>query len=127
MHCRNQVKGFSLIEALIALAIVTLIMTVGMALLAQQSGIGRRVAAHQEALRLIESTLEAVRADQLPLTSGRVELAATATESDVLTLWLEVAPSSRAPGLFEVQVEARYVVGVRTLRRSVRTMVWRSP
>ena len=64
--------GSSLIEALVTLAIVTLIMTVGMSLLAQQSDVVRRLRAHREAMQIVESTLEAVRAGLIPLTSGRL-------------------------------------------------------
>ncbi len=120
-------RGFSLIEALVALAIVALTMTVGMSLLAQQSGIARRVRAHQEAMQLVESALEGVRAGEYPLTSGRIQLPADSIETDALVLWMEVIPRAEPPQLFEVLVEARYVVGPRTLRRGVRTMVWRSP
>lgn len=120
-------RGSSLIEALVALAIVTLVMTIGMSLLAQQSDVTRRLRAHREAMQIVESTLEAVRAGLIPLTSGRLQLPVTSTETDALVLWLEVSPREAPPGLAEVLVEARYVVGPRTLHRGVRTMVWRSP
>jgi type II secretion system protein I len=123
----NRHRGFSLIEVLVALAIVGLTMTIGMSLLAQQSEVARRMRAHHEAMRIVESTLEAVRAGLIPLTSGRLEAPADSTETDALVLWMEVSPRSETPGLSEVLVEARYVVGQRTLRRGVRTMVWRSP
>jgi prepilin-type N-terminal cleavage/methylation domain-containing protein len=119
--------GFSLIEALIALAIVALIMTGGMSLIAQQSGILQRARAHQEALEVIETTLEAIRAGQLVVTSGRVRLPVTTTEADALVLWLEVNRRPDMPDLAEVLVEARYVVGSHTLHRKVRTMTWGAP
>ena len=120
-------RGFSLIEALIALAIVALTMTVGMALLAQESDIARRQRAHQEAIQIVESTLEAVRGGLIPLASGRIQLPVASTETDAMVLWLEVSPRESPPDLAEVLVEARYVVGSQTLRREVRTMVWGSP
>lgn len=120
-------RGFSLIEVLIALAIVALTMTVGMALLAQESDIARRQLAHQEAIQIVESTLEAVRGGLIPLADGRIQLPVISTETDAMVLWLEVTPRASPPGLTEVLVEARYVVGPRTLRREVRTMVWGTP
>ena len=120
-------RGSSLIETLVALAIVTLTMTVGMSLLAQQSDVTRRQRAHQEAMQIVESALEGVRAGLIPLASGRIELPVTSTETDALTLWLEVHPREAPPELAEVLVEARYVVGPWTLQRAVRTMVWKSP
>ena len=120
-------RGFSLIEALIALTIVALTMTVGMALLAQQADSARRLRAHHEAMQIVESTLEAVRGGLIPLTSGRLQLPVSSTETDAMVLWLEVTPRTEPPGLSEVLVEARYVVGPHTLRRGVRTMVWGSP
>ena len=47
-------------------------------------------------------------------------------DSDALVIWLEVELMMDPPGLAEVLVEARYVVGDRTMRRGIRTMVWRS-
>ena len=126
MSGADRRRGFSLIEALVALAIVGLTMTVGMSLLAQQSDVARRLRAHQEAMQIVESTLEAVRAGLIPLTSGRLQPPVASTETEALVLWLEVKPRAEPPGLSEVLVEARYVVGPRMLRRGVRTMVWRS-
>jgi len=123
----DRLRGFSLIEALVALAIVGVILTVGMSLLAQESAVARRLRAHQEVMQIIESTLEAVRAGLIPLTSGRLELPVASTETDALVLWMQVTPRAEPPDLSEVLVEARYVVGPQTLRRRVRTMVWRSP
>lgn len=123
----DRQRGFSLIEALVALAIVGLTMTVGMSLLAQESDLARRLRAHREAMQIIESTLEAVRAGLIPLTSGRLQLPVASTQTDALVLWLEVRPRTEPPGLSEVLVEARYVVGSQTLRRGVWTMVWRLP
>lgn len=120
-------RGFSLIEALIALAIVALTLTLGMSLLAQQAGISSRARAHREALRLVESTLEAVRGGALPLTSGRVQLPVASQEAEAMTLWMEVQPRQGQPGLSDLLVEARYVVKGRALRRQVRTLVWGVP
>ena len=123
----NRERGFSLIEALVALAITAVTMTVGMSLLAQQSDANRRVRAHLEATRAIETTLENLRAMVIPLASGPIELPESPTEAEALVVWLEVSHKAEPPGLAEVLVEARYVVGPRTLRRGIRTMVWRSP
>lgn len=110
-----------------ALTIVTLTMTVGMSLLAQQSDITRRLRAHQEAMRAIETSLEGIRAGVVPLVNGPVGLAAGPTEAEALVVWLDVTPAAKPPGLAEVVVEARYAVGTQTLTRSVKTMVWGSP
>ena len=120
-------RGASLFEALIALALVTVVMTVGMSLLAQESDANRRVRAHREAMQFVESTLEGVRAGVIPLATGRVELPVNPNEADALTLWLEVIPRTDPPALSEILVEARYVVGPWTLRREVRTMMWGTP
>ena len=120
-------QGFSLIEALIALAIVALIMTLGLSLIAQQTGIAHRARAHQEALEVIETTLEAIRGGSVPVVSGRVRLPVTATQADALVLWLEVTRRPGMPDLAEVLVEARYMVGSHSMHRRVRTMVWGSP
>ena len=124
MSRSNRQRGSSLVEALVALAIVAVVMTVGMALLAQETDVDRRLRAQREATEVVESALESVRAGFVPLASGRLELPVTSDESDAMTLWMEVTPRETPPGLFEVEVEARYVVGPRTLRRTVRTMIW---
>jgi type II secretory pathway pseudopilin PulG len=123
----GQRQGFSLVEALVALAITALTMTVGMALLARQSDVSRRVRAHLEATQAIESTLESLRAGVIPLASGPVTLPTESSRSEALVVWLEVEHKADPPGLAEVLVEARYVVGTRTMQRSIRTMVWRAP
>ncbi len=119
-------KGFSLVEAMVALAITALTMTLGMSLLAQQTDVSRRVRAHQEATKAIETTIEDLRAGVIPLADGPVEARARAAESEALVVWLEVEPMASA-GLTEVAVEARYVVGQRALQRKIRTMVWSAP
>jgi type II secretory pathway component PulJ len=111
---------------MVALAITALTMTIGMSLLAQQSDVNRRMHAHLEATRAIETTLENLRAGVLPLESGPVRLPAAAQKSEAMVVWLEVDRKTEPAGLAEVLVEARYVVGPRTLSRGIRTMVWTS-
>jgi prepilin-type N-terminal cleavage/methylation domain-containing protein len=108
-QCRRQ-RGFSLIETLIALAILGTALLLGAALLLQHPRVLRRLDAQREAYRAIESTLEAVRAGALPLQSLELDGFVTSTgkqASEDLKLSMVVRPGD-LPGLYHVTLVARY-------------------
>jgi type II secretory pathway pseudopilin PulG len=126
MPIARPLRGFSLVEALVALLILELALLMGLALLLEQPRIVRRLDRQRQTIRSLESTLELVRAGLVPLQSGRVELwlaAAGAPPPLDTSLWLEVEPAS-PPGLFHVKVQARYVAAGRLRTREVETLVW---
>jgi len=107
---RRRQSGFSLLETLIALAILGTALLLGAALVLQHPRVLRRLDAQREAYRAIESTLESVRAGAIPLQS--LELAGFVTStgkqaSKDLTLSMLVRPAD-LPGLYHVTLEARY-------------------
>lgn len=133
--CRPDIeRGFTLIESLVALAVLSVALLLGMGLVLQLPGVVRRVDAHRQALRAMEAALEALRAGELPLASGRLASPTSPTSPAVssgsapagLAVWIEVQPVS-PPGLHEVLVRARYPAAGKVVERQVETLVYRPP
>jgi prepilin-type N-terminal cleavage/methylation domain-containing protein len=126
---RSQ-SGFSLTETLVALAILTTALLLGMALLLEHPWVVRRVDAERQAYRAMESTLESVRAGVIPLQSmdldGFVTAAGRPAPKD-LKLSMTVRSRLDLPGLYEVTLVATYSIGRQKLKKQVDTMLWRIP
>lgn len=127
MH-RKQ-SGFSLTETLVALAILTTALLLGMALLLQHPWVVRRVDAERQAYRAMESTLESVRAGVIPLESleldGFVTSAGRPAPKDLkLSMTVQLQD---LPGLYKITLVATYSVGRQKLEKRMETMVWRLP
>jgi prepilin-type N-terminal cleavage/methylation domain-containing protein len=128
--------GFTLIEVLVALAILSVAMLMGMALMLQNPRIVRRTDAERQAFRAMESTLEAVRGGVIPLQTippqaltldDFVTAVGTPVPKDLdLSIEMVVAPTE-LPGLFDVSLEASYTVEQRKHVKRLRTMVWSPP
>lgn len=116
-------RGFTLVEALVALALLTLTLLLGLGLVLQHPRIIRRLDAQREALHTLEATLEALRAGALPLASQSLPPVGPRR----LTLSIQVAPEGYPPGLYRVHVQARYLIEGRSRVRSVETLLWRPP
>jgi prepilin-type N-terminal cleavage/methylation domain-containing protein len=120
MHTRAP-HGFTLIETLAALFLLTLTLLLGLGLVLQHPRIVRRLDAQREALHTMEATLEALRAGALPLASqdlppvGRHRMA----------LSVRIAPAGDPPGLYRVEVRARYLVEGQPRERTVESLLWR--
>ncbi len=121
--------GFTLIEVLVALAILSVAMLMGMALVLQNPRIVRRTDAERQAFRAMESTLEAVRGGVIPLQTSTLEdfvtIVGTPAPKD-LSIVMLVAPTE-LPGLFDVSLAASYKVEAKTHVKRLRTMVWSPP
>lgn len=125
------VAGFTLMETLVALSLVGIALLLTLSLVFQEPRTVRRIAAHEEALRALEVTLEAVRAGRrVPPGRAPVELSTlhqpAASVATDLRVWTERHRSSPA-GLFRLTVTARYRVGSRRFHREIETMVWAPP
>lgn len=125
---RSQ-SGFTLIETLVALAILTTALLLGMALLLEHPRVVRRVDAERQAYRAMESTLESVRAGVIPLQSmdldGFVTAAGRPAPKDLkLAMTVELRD---LPGLYKVTLVATYSIGRQKLEKRVETMIWRLP
>jgi prepilin-type N-terminal cleavage/methylation domain-containing protein len=127
MRRPSSQSGFSLLEVLIALAILGIALLMGMSLLLQAPRVQRRLDARRDAMLAAESALELIRAGAVPLLPGRLDAPAAATGVELpsgTALWLDVVPVSPA-GLYEVKVEVRYVVQGQMRDLDLETMVWR--
>lgn len=128
---RRPQAGFSLVETLVALALLGMALLLTMVLLAQEPQVERRLLAHREALEVLEAAHEEIRGgmalrpgterldwQRLYAPPRRLETAAD------LTLWTTVDPLT-PPGLYRVRLRARYAVGRGSFDREVETRVWR--
>jgi prepilin-type N-terminal cleavage/methylation domain-containing protein len=116
-------SGFSLVESLVALLVISVALLMGLPLIQQQPGIVKRLDAQHVALREIESTLEAMRSGSMPLQS--IHLPASPGQP---SLWVDVQPETDAPaGLFHVTVRALWRIQGRDFEKRVETLVWSPP
>jgi prepilin-type N-terminal cleavage/methylation domain-containing protein len=122
----GSAAGFTLVETLVALALVSIALFMGLALAWQQPRIHARLAAQQEALRLLEATLEGLRAGAVPLHSGALPPPWIPSGISDLLLRLEVEAVEPA-GLYRVEAVAYYRVAGGTEQSRVETLVWRRP
>lgn len=116
-------RGFTLVETLVALALLTLALLLGLGLVLQQPRIVRRLDAQREAIHSLEATIEALRAGALPLASQNLPPVGPRR----MTISIQVAPEGYPPGLNRVQVSARYLIQGQPRERAVETLLWRPP
>lgn len=113
-------SGFSLVESLIALLVLSIALLMGLPLIQQQPGIVKRLDAQHVALREIESTIEAMRSGVMPLQS--IHLPASPGQP---SLWVNVQPKADAPaGLYHVTVRALWKIQGRDFEKKVETLIW---
>ncbi|MES1242406.1 MAG: prepilin-type N-terminal cleavage/methylation domain-containing protein [Acidobacteriota bacterium] len=113
-------SGFSLVESLIALLVLSVALLMGLPLIQQQPGIVKRLEAQHAALREIESTIEALRSGSMPLES--IHLPASPGQP---SLWVAVQPETDAPaGLYHVTVRAIWKIQGRDFEKKVETLLW---
>lgn len=116
-------SGFSLVESLIALLVLSVALLMGLPLIQQQPGIVKRLDAQHVALREIESTIEALRSGSMPLQS--IHLPASPGQP---SLWVNVQPETDAPaGLYHVTVRALWKIQGRDFEKKVETLIWSPP
>lgn len=120
---RRARLGFTLVESLVALALVSVGLLLAVGIQMQQPRALERLRARQAATRALEATLEGVRAGVVPLADGPVAPGLFAAGAPRLALRLEVAPTETAD-LWSVTCHADYVVLGATRRSSLRSLVW---
>jgi hypothetical protein len=102
---QGSAPGFTLLEALLALALVGVALLLDLGLQAQARAIEARLAIEADLLRRAEAVVESVRAGAHPLASGPVDgaLAWPVSADPALRMSLLVEPTE-VPGLCRVEV-----------------------
>ena len=125
-HRRGASSGFTLIETLVALTLLSVAMFLTLSLIYQEPRVKRRLDAHAEAVRGLELTLEAIRAGR-GVALGRQQHFLYQPDpliADELKIWtVKVAVSGS--GLYRLTLTADYRVGQHWFDQSLETMVWR--
>jgi prepilin-type N-terminal cleavage/methylation domain-containing protein len=125
-------RGFTLVEVAIAIAILSVALLLGMSLILGQARYVHRLDADHAARTALAATLEAIRSGSLPLKAGHFDggdlaaafgTAGTAGSADGMTIDLDVTAAS-PPGLYEVDLRARYRIAGQPLERRLGSMVW---
>jgi len=124
--------GFSLVEALVALAILALALLLGLGLIWQQRRLLARLEARTVAESALVEALEILRSGSVPLASGPIALgaspgggAASAPSPDDVSVVVLVTPAEPPAGLYRGRVLARCTVSGQTVTRSAQTLFWR--
>jgi len=119
-------RGFSLVEAVAALAVFGFAVVVASTFLDVQMSSARRLEARADLVRAAETLLESVRGGVIPLASGDVDLSDEFQPMSSIRVRtkLQVRPR-HLPDLYEVRVEARAMVRSEEMVVSITTQVWR--
>ncbi len=125
-HLAPRQRGFSLVEAIAALAIFGLAVIVASSFLDVQMSAARRLEARADLVRAAETLLESVRGGVMPLTSGDVDLSDEFQPMSSIRVRTTLRVTPRPlPDLYEVQAEARAMVRSEEMVVSITTQVWR--
>lgn len=121
----GRAAGFTLVEALVALAILGLALLLGLGLLWQQKRVLMRLEARQTADHALAEALETLRSGAVPLASGPVPVAVSSGAARDLGVFVRITPAEPPPGLYRGQVLVRYTVAGERRSRTVETQFWR--
>lgn len=127
-------RGFTLLEAIVGLAVLGIAVLSMLALLSQHALVERRLDAHLGALRALEAHHEALRGSWVPdieeslwqdaRVKVKLETIQTPDEVDGFVVFAETEPLSPA-GLYKVVLEARYTLGRQPFTQRLETRFWR--
>lgn len=121
----SSARGFSLIEALVALAIVALALLLGLGLVFQQKRTLLRLEARAEADAALGDALEQLRAGAWPMVSGPVPVVVDADAAEELTVVVLVTLAEPPADLYRGRLLARYTVAGEAETRMLETQFWR--
>lgn len=120
------IKGFSLLEALAAIAIVGMALLVSTNALQSHARLARRAELQQEMLQSAEDALETLRGSDEPLDEFPVQLSSQADARPIRTVHTIVRVESLGiEGLYRVTVRSRAHFIDEPMQVELTTMVWR--
>lgn len=126
--CRGRGRGFSLLETLVALAVLGLALVSTITLLTGHHAADRRIDGHLRALQVLEAEHEALRGGlPLPLEEGSHSLVPIVSPGEPLrdvSLTAEVKPLEPS-GLYSVKLICRYRVDRGGFSRTLEIRLWR--
>jgi prepilin-type N-terminal cleavage/methylation domain-containing protein len=119
-------RGFSLLEAVAALALFGMAIVVAAGFLDAHMSAARRLEARGDLVRAAEVVLESLRGEALPLTGGAIDLSDQfpGRSSAQVSTRVRVTPRNLT-GLYEVRVEARTVIRSEEMVVTVTTQMWK--
>ena len=120
--------GFTLLETLVALSLLAVALLLILSLIFQEPRALNRLAAHAQALRALEQTLEGIRAGRsVPIGRQPVDPSWLLVPRDPaavdLKIWSDRQVESGS-GLYRLTLTARYRAGRWWYERSLETLVW---
>ena len=116
-------RGFTLLEAIVAIALVGIAILVSAAFLNALIVSADQLRIQTGLLHEVESAVEMMRADLIPLESGVLETSGLSAPEG-LTVTAIVEPQS-IPGLYAVTVRAECLLRGRRVSRMLQTAIWR--
>ncbi len=123
---RIHSNGYSLLEALAAIAIVGMALLVSTNALQTHARLARRAEIQQQMLRSAEDALESVRGGEVPLDDIPSQLAPNAAGTHRRTVYTIVRVEALdIEGLYEVTARSRAHFIDEPMELELRTMVWR--
>ena len=122
----STASGYSLIEVVIALALVGVALLIASNALQAHAMAAKRLEVRGELLRAAENVLESLRGLSLPLHAGPVELNSPPGQAPGVTVhtFIELE-EAEIPGLHLVTVRARASLRGRPEELELTTMIWR--
>jgi prepilin-type N-terminal cleavage/methylation domain-containing protein len=128
MMSSSRHAGFSLVEVLVALAILGIALLLGLGLLAHQRDVLTRLEAKREANQAVEAAMEALRSGAIALHEGSREvpdLAGGGRSARDLTVVVRAWPTEPPADLYRAEIEARYTVLGEPGVVDVETLFWK--
>ncbi len=123
LSIRASGRGFALLEALVAGALLGWILLVGLDFLVIERRAEERLVAHRQAMRALETAMEGIRVGLIDPVEGPIDLEGLVSSFEV-QLRMEVEEEAAMSDLLRVRIEAIYQVRGEVLSRDLETLVW---
>ena len=121
----SRERGFSLLETMVALALLGLVLLAATGMVLYHPRMVRRLDAERQVYRAVEAKIEAMRGGVSLESTGPKPVFLPGSARNV-TLQVTVTREPQ-PGLYRVVVDAEYTIYSQRLKKRVETMVWEEP